>query len=101
MMTIPLANGNVMKVPLNPINISEEMNKSGVWQDINKDQEKKPHSPTKNKWVSLHCVALAFYVSIDQCCVCSQIRDLKLLCPENHKTGCITQMKRGKLQEPY
>ncbi|XP_050700901.1 electrogenic sodium bicarbonate cotransporter 1-like isoform X5 [Eriocheir sinensis] len=48
-MTIPLANGNVMKVPLNPINISEEMNKSGVWQDINKDQEKKPpHSPTKN-----------------------------------------------------
>lgn len=50
MMTIPLANGNVMKVPLNPINISEEMNKSGVWQDINKDQEKKPpHSPTKNK----------------------------------------------------
>lgn len=48
MMTIPLANGNVMKVPLNPINISEEMNKSGVWQDINKDQEKKPNSPTKN-----------------------------------------------------
>lgn len=48
-MTIPLANGNVMKVPLVPINISEEMNKSGVWKDINKDQEKKPHSPTKNK----------------------------------------------------
>lgn len=48
MMTIPLANGNVMKVPLNPINISEEMNKSGVWMDINKDQEKKPNSPTKN-----------------------------------------------------
>ncbi|XP_045135612.1 sodium bicarbonate cotransporter 3-like isoform X7 [Portunus trituberculatus] len=47
-MTIPLANGNVMKVPLNPINISEEMNKSGVWMDINKDQEKKPNSPTKN-----------------------------------------------------
>lgn len=50
MMTIPLANGNVMKVPLNPINISEEMNKSGVWKDINKDQEKKPpNSPAKNK----------------------------------------------------
>ncbi|XP_069189422.1 electroneutral sodium bicarbonate exchanger 1-like isoform X3 [Procambarus clarkii] len=49
MMTIPLANGNVMKVPMNPINISEEVNKSGVWMDINKDQEKKaPTSPTKN-----------------------------------------------------
>ncbi|KAK4328619.1 hypothetical protein Pmani_000990 [Petrolisthes manimaculis] len=49
MMTIPLANGNVMKVPVNPINISEEVNKSGVWMDINKDQEKKqPNSPTKN-----------------------------------------------------
>ncbi|KAG0711584.1 Sodium-driven chloride bicarbonate exchanger [Chionoecetes opilio] len=48
MMTIPLANGNVMKVPLVPINISEEMNKSGIWMDINKDQEKKPISPTKN-----------------------------------------------------
>ncbi|XP_069941371.1 sodium-driven chloride bicarbonate exchanger isoform X4 [Cherax quadricarinatus] len=48
-MTIPLANGNVMKVPMNPINISEEVNKSGVWMDINKDQEKKPPtSPTKN-----------------------------------------------------
>lgn len=71
-MTIPLANGNVMKVPLNPINISEEMNKSGVWQDINKDQEKKPpHSPTKNKWVAFYSVALAFYVSIYHCVVCS------------------------------
>lgn len=50
MMTIPLANGNVMKVPMNPINISEEMNKSGVWMDINQDQEKhnKANSPTKN-----------------------------------------------------
>lgn len=50
-MTIPLANGNVMKVPMNPINISEEMNKSGVWMDINQDQEKhnKANSPTKNK----------------------------------------------------
>ncbi|XP_042866238.1 sodium-driven chloride bicarbonate exchanger-like isoform X4 [Penaeus japonicus] len=49
-MTIPLANGNVMKVPMNPINISEEMNKSGVWMDINQDQEKhnKANSPTKN-----------------------------------------------------
>lgn len=50
MMSIPLANGNVMKVPVNPINISEEVNRSGVWMDINKDQEKKPpNSPTKNR----------------------------------------------------
>ncbi|XP_068241675.1 electroneutral sodium bicarbonate exchanger 1 isoform X11 [Palaemon carinicauda] len=49
-MTIPLANGNVMKVPMTPINISEEMNKSGVWKDINQDQEKNNplNSPTKN-----------------------------------------------------
>ncbi|XP_064079112.1 sodium bicarbonate cotransporter 3-like isoform X11 [Macrobrachium nipponense] len=49
-MTIPLANGNVMKVPMNPINISEEVNKSGVWKDINQDQEKNNplNSPTKN-----------------------------------------------------
>ncbi|KAK7079109.1 Sodium bicarbonate cotransporter 3 [Halocaridina rubra] len=49
-MSIPLANGNVMKVPLNPINISEEMNKSGVWKDINQDQDKNNalNSPTKN-----------------------------------------------------
>lgn len=49
-MTIPLANGNVMKVPMNPINISEEMNKSGLWKDINQDQDKNNslNSPTKN-----------------------------------------------------
>lgn len=36
---IPLASGNVMKIPLSslherPINISEEVNKSGVWKHI-------------------------------------------------------------------
>ncbi|XP_047739906.1 sodium bicarbonate cotransporter 3 [Hyalella azteca] len=33
MMTIPLANGNVMRVPVN-INISEEMNNSGIWKGM-------------------------------------------------------------------
>ncbi|CAL4075691.1 unnamed protein product [Meganyctiphanes norvegica] len=57
-MTIPLANGNVMKVPVvpNPINISEEMNKSGVWMDINDSEkkgskdmtEKKDHEPSRD-----------------------------------------------------
>ena len=45
-MTIPLANGNVMRVPLNAINISEEMNKSGMWKDIN--HEGKKSSVTEN-----------------------------------------------------
>lgn len=49
MMTIPLANGNVMKVPLNPINISEEMNKSGIWKDINHEGDAKPNSDSKKK----------------------------------------------------
>lgn len=36
---IPLASGNVMKIPLSslnerPINISDEVNKSGVWKHI-------------------------------------------------------------------
>jgi len=35
---VPMANGNVMKIPISgdnsDINISEEMNKSGVWQSL-------------------------------------------------------------------
>jgi cell division septal protein FtsQ len=35
---VPMANGNVMKIPISgdgsEINISEEMNKSGVWQSL-------------------------------------------------------------------
>lgn len=35
MVTIPMANGNVMRVPVNPpINISEEMNNSGIWKGM-------------------------------------------------------------------
>ena len=49
MMTIPLANGNVMKVPMNAINISEEMNKSGMWKDINHEGKKMGESDTPSK----------------------------------------------------
>lgn len=49
MMTIPLANGNVMKVPVNPINISEEMNKSGIWKDINQEPSEPQQKKSKKK----------------------------------------------------
>ncbi|XP_015118680.1 sodium-driven chloride bicarbonate exchanger isoform X3 [Diachasma alloeum] len=42
---ISLANGNVMKIPLASINISEEVNKSGIWKqvnDVNSTEKKQP-----------------------------------------------------------
>lgn len=43
---IPLTNGNVMNIPLSAINISEEVNKSGIWKQVNKgNKEKKEKSP--------------------------------------------------------
>lgn len=50
---IPLANGNVMNIPLSAINITEEVNKSGIWKQVNdgnsreKDNNKKK-SPKSN-----------------------------------------------------
>ncbi|XP_014248076.1 sodium bicarbonate cotransporter 3 isoform X2 [Cimex lectularius] len=44
---IPLPNGNIMKIPLTSINISEEMNKTGIWKQVNNEKEKKK-SPGKN-----------------------------------------------------
>ncbi|XP_038210344.1 electroneutral sodium bicarbonate exchanger 1 isoform X4 [Zerene cesonia] len=32
---IPLINGNIMNIPLASINISEEMNKTGIWKQVN------------------------------------------------------------------
>ncbi|XP_065164796.1 electroneutral sodium bicarbonate exchanger 1 isoform X2 [Atheta coriaria] len=32
---IPLANGNVMNIPLSAINITEEVNKTGIWKQVN------------------------------------------------------------------
>jgi len=43
---IPLANGNIMKIPLTSINISEEMNKTGIWKQVNPEKDKKK-SPGK------------------------------------------------------
>ncbi|XP_046822188.1 electroneutral sodium bicarbonate exchanger 1 isoform X2 [Vespa crabro] len=37
---ISMANGNIMKIPLASINISEEVNKSGIWQQVNESNEK-------------------------------------------------------------
>lgn len=34
---IPLANGNIMKIPFASINISEEVNKTGIWKQVNRD----------------------------------------------------------------
>lgn len=41
---IPLANGNVMNIPLSAINISEEVNKTGIWKQVNEN-----NSNDKNK----------------------------------------------------
>ncbi|XP_063529700.1 sodium bicarbonate cotransporter 3 isoform X3 [Cydia strobilella] len=38
---IPLINGNIMNIPLTSINISEEVNRTGIWKDVN--------NKTKNK----------------------------------------------------
>lgn len=50
---IPLANGNIMKIPLASINISEEVNKTGIWKQVNEGSsaykdDKKKKSPIKN-----------------------------------------------------
>lgn len=42
---IPLSNGNVMKIPLASINITEEVNKSGIWQQVNANGKEKKKSP--------------------------------------------------------
>lgn len=34
------SNGNVMKIPLTSINISEEVNKTGIWQQVNENNER-------------------------------------------------------------
>ncbi|XP_076636157.1 na[+]-driven anion exchanger 1 isoform X12 [Colletes latitarsis] len=41
---ISLANGNIMKIPMASINISEEVNKTGIWQQVNECNEK-PKQP--------------------------------------------------------
>ncbi|XP_028163614.1 sodium bicarbonate cotransporter 3 isoform X4 [Ostrinia furnacalis] len=38
---IPLINGNIMNIPLASINISEEVNKTGIWKQVNNDNKNK------------------------------------------------------------
>ncbi|XP_043500636.1 sodium bicarbonate cotransporter 3 isoform X9 [Polistes fuscatus] len=45
---ISLANGNIMKIPLASINISEEVNKTGIWQQVNESNEKPKQSKLMN-----------------------------------------------------
>ncbi|XP_029034019.1 electrogenic sodium bicarbonate cotransporter 1 isoform X2 [Osmia bicornis bicornis] len=45
---ISLANGNIMKIPMTSINISEEVNKTGIWQQVNEGNEK----PKQTKLIS-------------------------------------------------
>lgn len=45
---IPLANGNIMKIPLTSINITEEVNKTGIWKQVNSSKNEKKKSPSKN-----------------------------------------------------
>ncbi|XP_076659018.1 na[+]-driven anion exchanger 1 isoform X6 [Halictus rubicundus] len=45
---ISLANGNIMKIPVTSINISEEVNKTGIWQQVNEGNEKPKQSKLIN-----------------------------------------------------
>nr|XP_037866591.1 electroneutral sodium bicarbonate exchanger 1 isoform X3 [Bombyx mori] len=44
---IPLINGNIMNIPLTSINISEEVNKTGIWKQVNSNN--KSRNDHKNK----------------------------------------------------
>lgn len=44
---IPLINGNIMNIPLTSINISEEMNKTGIWKQVNNDNKGRSRSEGK------------------------------------------------------
>ncbi|XP_053600997.1 sodium-driven chloride bicarbonate exchanger isoform X4 [Plodia interpunctella] len=44
---IPLINGNIMNIPLASINISEEVNKTGIWKQVNNSNKSKNKNDTK------------------------------------------------------
>lgn len=53
---IPLANGNVMNIPLSAINISEEVDKTGIWKQVNKSnsrsiEKEKKKSPLNTRYL--------------------------------------------------
>ncbi|XP_045760766.1 sodium bicarbonate cotransporter 3 isoform X5 [Maniola jurtina] len=45
---IPLINGNIMNIPLASINISEEMNKTGIWKQVNNTNQLKNRTDAKD-----------------------------------------------------
>lgn len=45
-----LANGNVMKIPVSSVNITEEVNRTGIWKTVNNVNAKEaPVKDGKNK----------------------------------------------------
>ncbi|XP_046736175.1 sodium bicarbonate cotransporter 3 isoform X6 [Diprion similis] len=50
---IPLANGNIMKIPLASINISEEVNKTGIWQQVNEGNSTPGEKPKQPKIINV------------------------------------------------
>ncbi|KAJ8939673.1 hypothetical protein NQ318_016617 [Aromia moschata] len=60
---IPLANGNVVNIPLSAINISEEVNKSGIWMQVNEtntsDVNEKKKSPKATSYTHYFATILA------------------------------------------
>ncbi|XP_046961866.1 electroneutral sodium bicarbonate exchanger 1 isoform X4 [Vanessa cardui] len=44
---IPLINGNIMNIPLASINISEEVNKTGIWKQVNNSNKVKARLESK------------------------------------------------------
>lgn len=45
---IPLINGNIMNIPLASINISEEVNKTGIWKQVNSSNKMKNRNDGKD-----------------------------------------------------
>ncbi|XP_075991966.1 na[+]-driven anion exchanger 1 isoform X1 [Anticarsia gemmatalis] len=45
---IPLINGNIMNIPLTSINISEEVNKTGIWKQVNNSNKMKGRNDGKD-----------------------------------------------------
>nr|XP_026487483.1 electroneutral sodium bicarbonate exchanger 1 isoform X1 [Vanessa tameamea] len=45
---IPLINGNIMNIPLASINISEEVNKTGIWKQVNNSNKVKARLESKD-----------------------------------------------------
>lgn len=46
---IPLVNGKVMNIPFSAINISEEVNKTGIWKQVNENNQKKSNKKAEKK----------------------------------------------------